>query len=276
MFRKKKFIGYTAYQKLIQNKISIQMSRLYRILNDMQEEETLNFRWENNPSGPRRKYYFVSKKGLKKLDNILFESATIVHDFYTDYILDRPNNIAEDAAKTVIANIPVDGNIIYVSKEYSRPVITQSNIIQSMLPKGSHYVISQKIDIDNIKPKNLTFLEGDYHNIPLKNNHADLVYVFNLPEKKILGQFMTEIDRLLNKKGKLVISIPTFFLDEENAPLTMQQFIEKIEHRVISKEKYFKKKDIMLLINKYFKEIKEKKFLHITYIIASQPYSIDH
>ena len=55
MFRNKEFYEYEAYKKLIQNKIDIQLSRLYRILKEMQEKAILDFRWEENPSGPRKK-----------------------------------------------------------------------------------------------------------------------------------------------------------------------------------------------------------------------------
>ena len=213
-FRKGEFYGYKAHKILIQNEIIVEISRLYRVLNEMQKEGTLDYRWKENPSGPRRKLYSIGKKGLTKLDDILLDSVKTVHGFYTDYILDCPNNIAEETAKLVIAQVPVDGNIVYVSKEYSKPVMIMATIVQSMLPKGSHYIVSQKVDIDKRKPKTLLFLEGIYQNIPLKNNYADLIFVFNLMKKEVLRNFMTEIDRVMRAKGKLVLAVPTFLIDE--------------------------------------------------------------
>jgi len=61
-FRRREFYGYEAYKKLKSKDIKIEISRLYRVLNEMQREGLLDNRWERSQLGPRRRVYRRKRK----------------------------------------------------------------------------------------------------------------------------------------------------------------------------------------------------------------------
>lgn len=52
MFGHKKFYGYEIHKKLASENIKIEISRLYRVLNEMMKDKLLEGRWEKSHIGP--------------------------------------------------------------------------------------------------------------------------------------------------------------------------------------------------------------------------------
>ena len=63
MAKGKEFHGYEAHKRLASENIEIELSRLYRILNDMLREGLLEGRWTRSQIGPRMRVYRVGEKG---------------------------------------------------------------------------------------------------------------------------------------------------------------------------------------------------------------------
>jgi PadR family transcriptional regulator PadR len=78
----KEFYGYELHKKISALDVKIEISRLYRVLNEMLREELLEGKWEKSYFGPKKRVYKLGEKGRKELDNILLEAIKTVHMFY--------------------------------------------------------------------------------------------------------------------------------------------------------------------------------------------------
>ncbi len=90
IFRGGELYGYDIHKKLGTMDVDIDLSRLYRILNDMKKEGLLESRWEKSQSGPRKRMYRVTEGGQEKLREILLEAIEMVHGFYGEYLMGLP------------------------------------------------------------------------------------------------------------------------------------------------------------------------------------------
>ncbi|NIM45061.1 MAG: hypothetical protein GTO54_05430, partial [Nitrososphaeria archaeon] len=64
---------YDIHKTLDQESVEIELSRLYRVLNEMEREDLLSSRWEKSIAGPKKKMYTMGEAGRKKLRTILLE-----------------------------------------------------------------------------------------------------------------------------------------------------------------------------------------------------------
>ncbi|MCW4052108.1 MAG: PadR family transcriptional regulator, partial [Candidatus Bathyarchaeota archaeon] len=90
MFGDREFYGYNVHKKISAMNIKIEISRLYRVLNEMLREGLLEGRWEKSHLGPRKRVYKLGRKGKKELDEVLLDAIKTVHTFYGKYLLALP------------------------------------------------------------------------------------------------------------------------------------------------------------------------------------------
>ena len=65
------FYGYEIHKILNSQGIKIEISRLYRVLNEMLKDKIFSSRWEKSPSGPKKRIYKLDKKGIKRREEWL-------------------------------------------------------------------------------------------------------------------------------------------------------------------------------------------------------------
>ena len=87
------FYGYEIHKILESQGIKIEISRLYRLLNEMLKADLFSSRWEKSNSGPKKRVYKLDSKGLKKREEQLLEAIGIVHKFYGEYLQDLPEKL---------------------------------------------------------------------------------------------------------------------------------------------------------------------------------------
>ena len=56
--------GYDVHKKLMREGVKVEISRLYRVLNEMLKENYLTGRWEKSVIGPRREPTRLGREGL--------------------------------------------------------------------------------------------------------------------------------------------------------------------------------------------------------------------
>ncbi|MCW4038083.1 MAG: helix-turn-helix transcriptional regulator [Candidatus Bathyarchaeota archaeon] len=277
LFGNREFYGYQVHKVLLSEDVKVEMSRLYRVLNEMRREELLEGRWEKSRIGPRRRVYRLGRRGREALNKILLEAIRTVHGFYGAYLMSLlPEvNVFDDIVRLFTDGSKVYENIVYIMTKYSRMHEVLISNIQSRLPQAKIFLVKPgQLELD-LKLDNLFFLDGFYNDIPLKNDYADCMVVIGLPKLEYLERALKEWHRVLKSNGKLTILTPSILLERYEEPLTIGDFIEKHEHETIEKGEHVDKTVLEEQVNKYFNSIEEKSIVHITILRVSDPVQIE-
>jgi len=273
LFGNREFYGYEVHKVLVSEDVKVEMSRLYRVLNEMRREELLEGRWEKSRIGPRRRVYRLGRKGKVALTKILLDAIRTVHGFYGAYLMSLlPEvNVFDDIVRSFTDGSTGYENIVYVITKYSRMHEVLIPNIQSRLPHAKIFLVKpRQLELD-LNLDNLFFLDGFYNDIPLKNDYADCMIIIDLPKREYLEQAMKEWHRVLMSNGKLTILTPSILLEKYEDPLSIGDFIEKHEHETIEKGEHIDKTLLEEHVKQYFNTIEEKSIVHITILRVSEP-----
>lgn len=269
LFRGNEFYGYNIHKKLKSLGYDIELTRLYRVLSEMLKEELLMAQWVKSPSGPRRRMYSVGKKGQFELDQILKEAIGVVHEFYSEYLRKVAPNVINDIVRFMTRGLKGKAITIYVVAE---PTVMHVHLLKSLrsrLPEGLIYFIKPEEMAFDVEIDNLSVLNGSFQNIPLKQDFANLLIVPSLAGVQSFERAVGEWHRLLKSKGKLILGIPTALIQDYKEPLLIGQFIEKIEHHGLNKNKRIGKKNLEATLSHYFDRIDHEHIVHMTVYSAT-------
>jgi PadR family transcriptional regulator PadR len=272
-FRRGEFYGYDIHKRLDQDRIEIERSRLYRVLNDMEREDLLSSRWEKSTIGPRKKMYILGKEGQKKLREIHLEAIETVHDFYGDYLISLYPEIRvfDEIFDWLTKGFKGNEKVAYIVTSNSPMHEMVIRSLSQRIPQGRMYVIASKNVTRELKIGTRALLRGGHNNIPLKNGFLDMIICFSLPKMDILKETLDEIYRVLNDNGNMGVITPSILLQDHEDPLTIGDYIEIYEHEVIERGEHLNKEDLQTLMKSKFKKIKEKELVHLTLLLASKP-----
>ncbi len=92
--------GYELRRELDAHRLKIDPSVLYRTLRKLESDGWVESRWMNSVAGPRRRFYRLTAKGRRKLEEIAALITTIrdVHDAFVhahEQVLERRTAAAE-------------------------------------------------------------------------------------------------------------------------------------------------------------------------------------
>lgn len=272
IFRGGELYGYDIHKKLSTMKVDIDLSRLYRILNDMKKEGLLESRWEKSRSGPRKRMYRVTEVGKGKLRGILLEAIEVVHSFYGEYLmgLAPEENPLLEIIGLMTESFQGNENIAYIT---TKPFGVNEVIISIILKKiteGKLYLVRPRSLEVSLELDNLHTLGGTYEDIPLKNDFVDLVIVIDLPTEELLKDAVEEWKRILAPKGRLAILTPTVLVKDFEAPLTIGDYVEKYEHEIIEKGQTIEEKLLSDALTEAFEDIGERDIGHMILIRAKK------
>jgi DNA-binding PadR family transcriptional regulator len=270
----REFYGYEVHKKLASQNVRLEISRLYRILNEMLKDKLLESRWEKSRLGPKKRVYRLGEKGRKKLDEILQDAIRTIHAFYEEYLLNLPAEVSvfDSVCRHLSRELRGQGNIAYVTPSYSVMHARMICNLQNRDPQGKIYLVKPRsVPVDPCRD-NLTLLEGTYENIPLKNGYIDLLVVMDTPQKHLLETALREWCRVLRADGKLAILIPAVFVQEYEDPLTIGNFIEKYEHDTMKIGEHPDGKYLRPMLKDFFQKIEDKKIVHMALFLASEPH----
>jgi len=270
IFRGGELYGYDIHKKLGTMDVDIDLSRLYRILNDMKKEGLLESRWEKSQSGPRKKMYRVTEGGREKLREILLDAIGVVHSFYGEYLMGLPpeGNPLLEIIDLMTESFQGNENVAYVTtKPFGVNEIIIS-IILKKLPEGKVYLVKPRSVEMNLELDNLHTLGGTYEDTPLKNDFVDLIIVIDLPPEELLKDAVEEWKRILVPKGRLAILTPTILVKDIEAPLSIGDYVEKYEHEIIEKGQTIEEKLLGDTLAEAFEDIDERDIVHLFLIRA--------
>jgi PadR family transcriptional regulator PadR len=273
MFRRGEFYGYDVHKRLQEEGLDIELSRLYRILNEMDEENLLESRWEKSYLGPRKKMYRIGDTGKKELNIILLEAVKTVHDFYGDYLLSLyPEVRVFDAIfDWFTESLKGDERVGYLINSNSGMHETVIWSLKRRVPQGMVYIFSSENLTRDLNIESAPPLRGGYDNIPLKNGFLDLMMIIDLPPQENLEMSLAELKRVLSVEGRLGVIVPSILLTRKQDPLTIGDFIEVHEHETIEQGEHLEKERLIKLLKSYFQSVKEIEIVHLTLLQASKP-----
>ncbi len=273
MFGDREFYGYEIHKKLASENIRMEISRLYRILNEMMQEGLLDGRWEKSQRGPRRRIYQIGKEGRTALEKILLDAIKTVHMFYGKYLMSLlPKvNVFKNVFGQLTVGLEDDSNIACVTLQYSPMHEGLMRYVYKISPQGQTYLIKPSSVQTNLKLDNLTVLAGSYSPIFLRKDFLDLLLIIDLPPKDSLPKAVKEWNRVLRQSGRLAIITPTILLQKYEDPLNIGDFVEKHEHETIEQHDRVDKPFLQQLLNRHFNKVEERDIVHMTTISATEP-----
>jgi DNA-binding PadR family transcriptional regulator len=167
MFRRAAFYGYDVHRRLEQEGTEIEFSRLYRILNEMDEENLLESHWEKSTIGPRKKMYTIGEEGRRKLRKIFLEAVGTVHDFYGDYLLSLYPKIKvfDEIFEWLAKGLQGDEKVGYLIKNNSLMHEMVIHNLGQRIPRGRLYIIMSKDNTWNLNVESVEMMRGDYDNM---------------------------------------------------------------------------------------------------------------
>jgi len=271
MFGDREFYGYNVHKKISAMNIKIEISRLYRVLNEMLREGLLEGRWEKSHLGPRKRVYKLGRKGKKELDEVLLDAIKTVHTFYGKYLLALPadTNPMVSLCRVLVGDLK-KGNLAFLAKEFSHMNELAIRQIHDLAPDITKYIVKTPTMQIDFKLNNHVLLDGSYEEIPLRNRYLDLMIVIGLPTMDYLEGMLTEFHRVMKLDGRLVIVSPTVQTETYKDPLTIGDFLEKHEHEEIEKGEHIEKEYLVKLLAAHFKKIEESRIVHLSVFSASE------
>ena len=253
MFKGNELYGYEIHKRLESQGVEVEMGRLYRVLNDMLKERLLESLWQKSQIGPKKRVYRLGKKGEKELKNILEDAIETVHIFYGEYLLNLPSeaSVFNHISSYVTENLKERGNIIFFTPIYSTIIEKLLVSLRSSASLGTiHLVKHRSVEVD-LQLDDLSILDGEYWDIPLKEGYANLEVITLLPKRDSLQGAIREWCRVLEKSGTLAILIPTALINDYEDPLTIGDFVEKYERENVRDKEYTDKETTLAFLRDY-------------------------
>lgn len=268
----KEFYGYEIHKTLENQGINIEISRLYRILNEMLKDNLFSSRWEKSTSGPKKRVYKLDRNGRKIREKILVDAIGVVHKFYGEYLVSLPSeiNVFDMITDYFKDQINDTSKIGILTQRQSKIVEIIIKKIHKKTSLAKFFIIKPTSFKLNIKLKNLMFVEGDFSSIPLKDNYLNLLIVMGIPDKSLFNESLKEWSRIVNSKGELVVIAPTVLIEDYKDPKSIGEFFEEFEHYESQTMDKIGMDEMKRDLKKLFRNVEKTEIVHVTIFKASE------
>jgi PadR family transcriptional regulator PadR len=259
--------GYEVQKQLASRGSRLNISYLYRVLAEMETEGYLEGTRMKSTLGPERKVYRLGEKGSEKLDQELKEAVKTIHVKYMQYLAKLPPEKSALLKLQRLLNSQVgkgDAVLVVAPKVfYDWMVASLGNVVVD----GKIYLVKPKSAKLSVECANLIVLDAPLENIPIKDNFVDAVRVHGEPEN--VRRAMKEMHRVLRKDGNLAFIIPYSHPAKDNYPLTIGEFVEKVEHEVSEEDKTeLDYASAESLLSRYFHKVRCHRLAHLAIFVA--------
>jgi ubiquinone/menaquinone biosynthesis C-methylase UbiE len=139
--------------------------------------------------------------------------------------------------------------------------------IQNDLTESEMYVVRPETEA-TFNLKNAIYLQGDHKNIPLKAKYIDLLIVEGLPDDQDFSKAINEWLRVLKDNGIVILIAPKSAFSKFKDPLTIGEFMEKIEYKNLSKRKVGNGLAFKQLLEKAFLRVQKREILNMIFLTA--------
>lgn len=260
--------GYEVQKKLALKGVRLNLGYLYRVLAEMEKEGYLEGSRVKSVLGPEKKVYRLGAKGSGELDEELKQAVGVIHDRYIEYLQKLP------AQKSVIRKLQQlldthagEGTRILIAT----PKVFYDWMITPLCRKkggAEVYLLKPKSVKVSLECDRLVLLDTKMESILLRDNFVDAIRVHGEPEN--VNKAVEEFHRILRKNGHLAMVFPYFHSLREDYPITVGEFVEKVEHEISKEDKTTLDYATMkTLLAHYFRKVKHYRLAHLTVLIAS-------
>jgi DNA-binding PadR family transcriptional regulator len=217
--------GYDTYKELIAKGVALRSNYLYMILTEMRDEGLLKARWVNDQKGRRKHLYSLSERGQEEFRQQVRDSLDVMMDGFVHANLntrDLSDHLFALKGAFAWSGMPPPG-------EGSKFVFTipsfdplscyplQLRVASEMYPTVSVFVVKPSgVKYYDDRP-NVTFVDGQRHDMPLKDGFADYLMLEGFPKAVPETKTISECARVLNDRGQLIVRVPGVMV-EENKP----------------------------------------------------------
>jgi DNA-binding PadR family transcriptional regulator len=271
MFGSREFYGYEVHRVLASEGEEIEISRLYRVLNEMRHEGLLAARWAKSRVGPRKKMYRIGDKGRTVLNDLFLDAIKTVHMFYGMYLfaLAPKINVLESLIQRLVGDLRDDEKIAFITMESLPMHELLVRHLHQKVPHGKIFLVKPSTTDVALRLPNLVSLDGFYNDIPVRRDYIDCLIAIDLPKQESLDRSIREWHKVLTSQGTLAILTPSILLDAHEDPVSIGAFIEKHEHETIEKGHHLDWEILEAHLHPYFTDIERYDIVHMAIVTAS-------
>jgi hypothetical protein len=232
------------------------------ILTEMRSKGHLSARWvESNKGGQKRHLYSLSENGREQFGTMVKDSLMIMMDAYVQKLLKAHD--VQDHAKALRTSFELSGvppprgsDKFVIATPSFDPLICLPlgfRIISEMFPKCSLVVIKPKgINFYDDRP-NITFLDGQRHDMPLKDEFADYLMLEGFPKEVPAKHTIRECARVLREGGHLILRFPVVMTEEKRPKWTnFGEFTMSQYYDVFESDRNVSRGQVGMLLSEYF------------------------
>jgi DNA-binding PadR family transcriptional regulator len=259
--------GYEVQKQLTSRGLRLNISYLYRVLAEMERDGYIGHRLVKSTFGPEKKVYRLGEKGSAELDQELKNAVKIIHKKYIEYLRKLPpeKSAIRKLQRLLDAQVGGDHKILVVAPRVFYDWMI--SLLCSRFKEGKIYLVKPPSVKVNMESANLSILDATAENILLKDNFVDAVRVHGEP--KNIHKALEEFHRVLRKDGSLALIVPYSRPQKDDYPLTMGEFVEKVEHEVSKEDKtelHFTA--IVSLLSRLFLRVRKYRIAHLAILVG--------
>jgi PadR family transcriptional regulator len=259
--------GYEVQKRLTAKGLKLNISYLYRVLAEMERDGYIEHMLAKSTFGPKKKIYRLGKKGSAELDQELKNAVKIIHKKYIEYLGKLPpeKSAIQKLQNLLNAQVGGDHKILVVAPRVFYDWMI--SLPSSTFKDGKIYLVKPPSAKVNSESANLQTLDTTPENILLRDNFVDAVRVHGEPLD--IHKALEEFHRVLRKDGSLSLIVPYSHPQREDYPLTMGDFVEKVEHQVSEESKtQLDLTATVSLLSLYFMKVSEHRIAHLAILVA--------
>ena len=259
--------GYEINEQLTSRGVKPHLSYLYRVLADMEKNGYIESSKVKSNFGPDKKIYRIGKKGAEELDQELKKAVLIIHSRYVEYLQKLPpqESVLQKLQLLLDANCGRGKEILVIA-----PKVFYDWMVSKPCEKfkeGNIYLVKPSSAKLNVECSNLRLLDTPAEKLFLRDNFIDTLRVHGEPEN--LREALKEFHRVLKTDGTLILIVPYFQIYKEQSPLTMGEFVEKVEHEQLEERKpRLDHTNIVPMLLHYFRKVNTHRLAHLEIFIA--------
>ena len=270
--------GYDIYREMLAKGVQIRPNYAYMILTEMRSKGLLSARWVESQRGPRRHLYSLSEKGREEFRQMLRDSLTVMMDAYVQANLkardgaDHANSIKSSFDRYGVPH-PGRGDRVVIATPPFDPLICLPlgfRVMSEIFPSSSIVVVKPPgVRFYDDRP-NVTFLDGQRHDMPLKDGFADYLMLEGFPREASVKDTIRECARVLKENGHFILRVPKVMTEEQTPKFTnFAEFTMKQYYDVLEQDRKLSLENLRILLSEYFEKQKEAEIRGIVIFYAT-------
>ncbi len=275
--------GYDVYREVLAKGVQVRPNYVYMILTEMRSKGLLAARWVESGNGPRRHLYSLSEKGREDFRQMVKDSLMLMMDAYVQANLnardgpDHANSIKRSFDAYGVP-YPGRGERVVVATPPFDPLICLPlgfRVMSAMFPSSSIVVVKPPgLKFYDDRP-NVTFVDGQRHDMPLKDGFADYLMLEGFPREASVKETIRECARVLKDNGHFILRVPKVMTEEQRPKFTnFAEFTMKQYYDILEQDRKISLENLRSLITEYFEKQEEADIRGIVVFHATRKKSL--